>query len=98
MAERNDLIKSVCVDAEALLRIQIRSKGRLVSSNRCPMTRPFFFGWPIVTSPHRSFKLMIYSRICVSADEVRNEMNGHTDEEIKRQRLHYSSDQLYSVS
>ena len=41
---------------------------------------------------------MIYSRICVSADEVRNEMNGHTDEEIKRQRLHYSSDQLYSVS
>ena len=55
MAERNDLIKSVCVDAEALLRIQIRSKGRLVSSNRCPMTRPFFFGWPIVTSPHRSF-------------------------------------------
>ena len=44
MAERNDLIKSVCVDAEALLRIQIRSKGRLVSSNRCPMTRPFFLG------------------------------------------------------
>lgn len=25
-------------------------------------------------------------------------MNGHTDDEIKRQRLHYSSDQLYSVS
>jgi len=26
-------------------------------------------------------------------------MNGHAaDEEIKRQRLHYSSDQLYSVS
>jgi hypothetical protein len=44
MAERNDLIKSVCVDAEALFRIQIRSKGRLVSSNRCPMT-------PFVKSP-----------------------------------------------
>ena len=25
-------------------------------------------------------------------------MNGHADDEIKRQRLHYSSDQLYSVS
>ena len=34
-----------------------------------------------------------------NADDIR-EMNGHSavDDEIKRQRLHYSSDQLYSVS
>ena len=31
------------------------------------------------------------------ADDIR-EMNGHADDEIKRQRLHYGSDQLYSVS
>jgi hypothetical protein len=30
-------------------------------------------------------------------DDIR-ELNGHADEEIKRQRLHYGSDQLYSVS
>lgn len=30
-------------------------------------------------------------------DDIR-ELNGHADDEIKRQRLHYGSDQLYSVS
>lgn len=30
-------------------------------------------------------------------DDIR-ELNGHAEDEIKRQRLHYGSDQLYSVS
>lgn len=34
--------------------------------------------------------------LCFS-DDIRD-LNGHADDEIKRQRLHYGSDQLYSVS
>lgn len=36
-------------------------------------------------------------RFVFIADDIRD-LNGHADDEIKRQRLHYGSDQLYSVS
>jgi len=68
----------------------------LLSSHDSPLQRPGSYsingilGIP-QTDPNGNIK-----RKRDDQDDLR-EMNGHTDDEIKRQRLHYNSDQLYSM-
>lgn len=70
--------------------------SHLLSAHDSPLQRPGSYsingilGIP-QTDPNGNIK-----RKRDDQDDLR-EMNGHTDDEIKRQRLHYSSDQLYSM-
>ena len=105
MQKRNDLLKSLCWRRGA---VPHRRPGQKVApANRCHRTIDtsiaFYCPTDVPHSPYYAQRdlfvhvFILFFQFFCSADDVRD-MNGHTDEEIKRQRLHYSSDQLYSVS